>query len=369
MPVSAREYSLEERQRIDAFVERVGHRVAKSFRKYPRKSGTGPAGSRFEHWQAVGEDEVLSEQMGHLLARLAVDVLPPEVSSALLSAKLNGIRKSSGGVRVLGCGGVIRRMVFKQVARELHCTLRQWCTDKQFGIQKDGCGRMFRYIQTLFHGRKGVVLLSADQRDAYSHVNRKGAIRAGQDCCPEVEVVMRALLTKKSFHILMSDVGVKFIGQNNGFDQGCNMSSGFYCLSADAALLAGDRAAKATDPLAEVVAFIDDTYFIGLPEAVVAGHQAYQDKLWADIQVQENQDKRKCLPGEGVDMAALPEDISWCIIKSLPCVGAQLDCARADRVPATELSVASGSHVRDGRATGVGVLDVSPVRRLARRFS
>ena len=53
--------------------------MAKSFRKYPRKSGAGPAGSRFEHWQAVGEDEVLSQQMGHLLARLAVDDLPSEV--------------------------------------------------------------------------------------------------------------------------------------------------------------------------------------------------------------------------------------------------------------------------------------------------
>ena len=94
------------------------------------------AGSRFEHWQAVGEDEVLSELLGNVLARLAVDDLPGEISIALLSAKLNGIRKSSGGVRVLGCGGVIRRIVFKQVANELHYTLKTWCTDKQFGLQK-----------------------------------------------------------------------------------------------------------------------------------------------------------------------------------------------------------------------------------------
>ena len=100
-----------------------------------------------------------------------IDDLPQEVSSALLSAKLNGIRKSSGGCRVRGCGGVIRRMVFKQVARELHSTMKMWCTDKQFGLQKDGCGRMFRYLQTLYHGRQGLVVLSADQRDAYSHVN------------------------------------------------------------------------------------------------------------------------------------------------------------------------------------------------------
>ena len=71
-----------------------------------------------------------------------------------------------------------------------------------------------------------------------------GAIRAGEDCGLEVEVVMRALLSKKSFHVLQTDAGVKFIGQNNGFDQGCNMSSGFYCLSADTALKVGQAAAR-----------------------------------------------------------------------------------------------------------------------------
>ena len=57
-----------------------------------------------------------------------------------------------------------------------------------------------------------------------------------------------------------------------------------------AALLASHAAAKAIDPLAEEVAFIDDSYFVGLPEAVVAGHKTYQDQLWEDVQVLGNQD-------------------------------------------------------------------------------
>ena len=63
------------------------------------------------------------------------------------------------------------------------------------------------------------------------------------------------------------------------------MSSGLYCLSADDAFVAGQIAARAIDPLADVVAFIDDTYFIGTPEATVAGHKAYQGELWEDIKV------------------------------------------------------------------------------------
>ena len=117
MPIPQRGYSQEEMQRISAFVERGRHRIAKFFKKLSRRSGPGPAGGRFEHWQAVGDDDVISQRLGHILARLAVDDLPQEVSSALLSARLNGIRMSNGGCRVLGCGGFIRRMVYKQVAR------------------------------------------------------------------------------------------------------------------------------------------------------------------------------------------------------------------------------------------------------------
>ena len=71
------------------------------------------------------------------------------------------------------------------------------------------------------------------------------------------------------------------------------MSSAGYCVSSNAALLAAQAAAQAVDPLAEGVSFIDDTYFIGLPPAAVAGWKAYQQKLNEDLQVQQNQSKRK----------------------------------------------------------------------------
>ena len=61
------------------------------------------------------------------------------------------------------------------------------------------------------------------------------------------------------------------------------MSSAGYCVSSNAALLAAQAAAQAVDPLAEVVSFIDDTYFIGLPQAAVAGLQAYQKQLKDDV--------------------------------------------------------------------------------------
>ena len=46
---------------------------------------------------------------------------------------------------------------------------------------------MYRYIETLYRSRPGVVIVSSDQADAYSHVDRRGAIAAGSECCLEVE--------------------------------------------------------------------------------------------------------------------------------------------------------------------------------------
>ena len=88
------------------------------------------------------------------------------------------------------------------------------------------------------------------------------------------------------------------------------MSSAGYCVSSNAALLAAQTAAKAIDPLAEVVSVIDDTYFIGLPQAAAAGWRACQQRLSGDLQVQENQTKRKCLLGAGVNVADLPQELA-----------------------------------------------------------
>ena len=118
--------------------------------------------------------------------------------------------------------------------------------------------------------------------------------------------------------------------------------------------MAGQAAARAIDPLADVVAFIDDTYFIGLPEAAAAGHKAYQSNLWEEIKVKENNESRICILGRGVEVAGLPEDIAECVVSCLPCVGAQLDCARADRVPAIAPAADVVFHVSEGPPSSSG---------------
>ncbi len=150
-------WTVEQQQELHVYAARVAERVAKSFKKYTRRSGAGPANSRFEHWDPIAGDEILAKRVASTLTRFVLGDVPEDVQAALLSARLAGILKSNGGVRVLGCGGTIRRIVLKQAAKETQASAQLYCGKNQYGMQKDGTGRMYRHIQALLAVRGGGV--------------------------------------------------------------------------------------------------------------------------------------------------------------------------------------------------------------------
>lgn len=272
--------------------------------------------------------------MASVIAPLCIGNVPKEVKDALHSARLNGLEKAAGGIRVLGCGGVIRRMVYKQTAKELHKTVSEACGKRQFGLQKDGTGRLYRHIQAYLNIRPEAVCVSVDQRDAFSNVKRRGAVDATDKVGVVVGAVARSLLGSPGHHILQDHNGTKFLEQVNGFDQGCNMSTSLYCLSTDDPLSKGVAAARSIDPTAELVAFIDDTYILGLPMAAEAGRAAYQEAFKEQLEVEENVTKRKCMLGSKVNPRDLPQNLAPYACAKLVVVGSQMEFARADRMPA-----------------------------------
>ena len=278
-----------------------------------------------------------------MLARLAVGDLPQGAKRALLSAKLAGIPKSQGGIRVLGCGGVIRRTVFKQVAKEMHAGAKKWCDPQQFGLQSDGTGKMYRLIQTLLSVREGVVLLSVDQKDAFSAVDRDGAIAI----CDGVDAVLsrmaRVLLEEDCSPVLLTEDGVLRLLQRNGFDQGGNLSPFLYCVVASPAVQAARAATREIDTRAEVVAFVGDAYFVATPEAAERGRQVYQARLRETLQVQENMDKCEVVLGAGVSPRDLPATTRGHVVPATAVVGTQVIFARAVAVRCLRAEDRSGT--------------------------
>ena len=197
-----------------------------------------------------------------VLVRFLVGDVPKEVGRALLSARLAGISKASGGTRVLGCGGVMRRMASKHAAKELQATFRQYCGPLQFGLQPDGTGRLHRLVTATMGVRKGIVVAGVDQGDAFAKVRRASAVRACDKASAVLGCVARSILSADSSHVLHGDDASEMLTQVCGFDQGDPISPGMYSVSVVEALDLARAAMRLIDSQAEVAAFYDDTYFM-----------------------------------------------------------------------------------------------------------
>ena len=75
-------------------------------------------------------------------------------------------------------GGVIRRMVAKAVANVFNKDLKAAAGPQQYGLDKDGTGKLHRKITTLAAVRPGVAVMSLDCADAFSTIRRSAVAQA-----------------------------------------------------------------------------------------------------------------------------------------------------------------------------------------------
>ena len=100
----------------------VKAKLKTSCSRFARKGGAGPEGGRYEHWVPLTTDPETADAVAGTLARMGAGATTEAALRAYLSARLASIAKANSGVRVLGCGGVIRRMVAKAVAKVSRCS-------------------------------------------------------------------------------------------------------------------------------------------------------------------------------------------------------------------------------------------------------
>ena len=82
------------------FLDALADKVSKSFGRFPQRSGAGPGGGRYEHWECLSKDHVHAKTVARTLLRLVYGDAPSAVLCAFLSARLVGIPKSNGGVQI-----------------------------------------------------------------------------------------------------------------------------------------------------------------------------------------------------------------------------------------------------------------------------
>jgi len=311
-------------------VDALADKVAKSFGRFPRRSGAGPGGGRYEHWECLSKDHTHAKTVARTLMRLVYGDVPAQVLRAFLSARLVGIPKSNGGVRVLGSGNVLRRLLGRVLVKEFLSSIKTAVGRMQFGVQPDGTGKLHRLLTTAVTVRKGVVVVAADVKEAFTRLQRSAALQAVARHAPDLLPVATALLAKDSHHVAPDPNGgpSQTVVQTVGLDQGCPWSPGLYSVTVADPLQAVDEDLKKLDPHAFVCAFYDDTYLVGTPRAVAAGLEKLRVVL-AGIGLELNVAKTQVWSPD--PELVLPRSLARYRVDQLKCVGAVVPYARADR--------------------------------------
>ena len=314
----------------DELVGALADKVAKSFGRFPRRSGAGPGGGRYEHWECLAKDATHAKTVARTLVRLVYGDVPPSVLRAFLSARLVGIPKSNGGVRVLGSGNVLRRLLGRVLVKEFLNSIKAAVGRMQFGVQADGTGKLHRLLTTAASVREGVVVVAVDVKEAFTRLHRSAALRAVAQHAPDLLPVAKALLAKDSHHVAPDPNGgpSQTVVQTVGLDQGCPWSPGLYSVTVAEPLQRVDSELKSLDAHAFVCAFYDDTYLVGTPRATEAGLAKLQQVL-AEVGLELNVAKTQVWSPN--TELVLPRTLARYRVEQLKCVGAMVPYARADR--------------------------------------
>ncbi len=259
----------------------VAHHLRTQFGRFPRRGGAGPGGGRYEHWAPLRHDPDGAQTVASTLARLAVGDLPQGAQEALMAAKLAGIPKATpGDIRILGCGGVARRMVGRSAAKVYHSQMREAAGEQQFGLARDGCGALHRRLCTAANARPGVWVLAVDLSDAFSSMSRTHIKRAVKDKVPALAPLAETWLPESIQHVAGGGASRgRMVLQHRGVDQGCPMSPGFFALGTADDLKLGRETIRQRDADGDCCAFLDDTYFVGHAQGIFPGFEAWKRSI------------------------------------------------------------------------------------------
>ena len=199
------------------------------------KGGAGPSGMSDHLWarmlcsKAFGKSsESLAHEVALMTRRLCTVYVDPVSLSALLSCKLIALDKNPG-VRPIGVGEVLRRIIGRSVSQHLKPEILQAAGPLQLAAgQQGGAEAAVHSMRAFFDDENAEAVLLADARNAFNVLNRRNALVNIQYLCPALSI-FAINLYRSPVRLYLSDGS--FILSSEGTTQGCNIASPLYCIS------------------------------------------------------------------------------------------------------------------------------------------
>jgi hypothetical protein len=211
--------------------------------------------------------EELCEAIADMGKRIGTEYLDPGLLDTYINCREIALEKPTGGIRPIGIGEIIRRIIGKAIATHFSTDIvkaagsQQTCAGHPGGI-----GAAIHAAADYFETDECEGLLQIDARNAFNCLNRQSALHNIRCICPKIAIYLINTYRKSARLILGEN---QEILSQEGTTQGDNLAMAFYALSVKRLI----RALNDVDCLQEW--FADDAAALGKLVAL----RAWWDRL------------------------------------------------------------------------------------------
>ena len=229
-------------------------------KKSPRGSGAGPSGWKFEHLRNLLDNAVTQDALVRVLSSIAEGNLPSLVTTWLSASRLIALPKSSGDVRPIAIGEVLRRVSAKAICHHLKSEFSAYFAPLQHGVSTPGGSELVtHHIQLLLESRPDWVLVKTDIKNAFNTIKRSSLHKEVLSKFPAILAHFEQMYGNSSPLVYVKGKETVIISSEEGVHQGDPLGPVLFALGIHPTI----TKIQADYPEIVVLAYLDDIFLLG----------------------------------------------------------------------------------------------------------